>query len=49
MIKKTLKCTVNDNGYMASSTIEYHFFGILLYKKEYFYPPEGSRGDFINR
>ena len=49
MIKKTLKCTVNDNGYIASSTIEYHFFGILLYKKEYFYPPEGSSGDFINR
>ena len=49
MIKKTLKCTVNDNGYIASSTIEYHFFGILLYKKEYFYPLEGSRGDFINR
>ncbi len=49
MIKKTLKCTVNNNGYIASSTIEYRLFGILLYKKEYCYPPEGSHGEFTYR
>lgn len=49
MIKKTLKCEVKCNGYIISSTIEYRFFGILLYKKEYFYPPEGSHGEFTYR
>mgnify|MGYP000761400052 FL=1 len=49
MIKKTLKCEVKSNGYIISSTIEYRLFGILLYKKEYFYPPEGSRGEYFVR
>ena len=48
MIRKTFKCEVRGN-YVISSTIEYRLFGILLYKKEYFYPPEGSRGECFIR
>lgn len=48
MIRKTLKCEVKLE-YIISSTIEYRFLGILLYKKEYYYPPEGSRGEYFTR
>lgn len=48
MIRKTFRCEVKGN-YVINSTIEYRLFGILLYKKEYFYPPEGSHGEYFIR
>lgn len=49
MIKKTMNCVCDRQNYIISSSIEYRLFGILLYKKEYFYPPRGWQGEYISR
>ena len=46
MIKVTVRVKTNERKYVTSSTIECRLFGILLYRKIYYYPEEGWNGDY---
>ena len=49
MIKVTVKINTDEKKYVTSSTIECRLFGILLYRKVYYYPEEGWRGEYTTR
>ena len=46
MIKVTVRVNTNERKYVTSSTKECRLFGILLYRKVYYYPEEGWNGEY---
>ena len=49
MIKVIVKVKTNERKYVTSSTIECRLFGILLYRKVYYYPEEGWNGEYATK
>lgn len=47
MIQIIFRVQTYTGKYITSSTIEYRLFGILLCRKTYYYPPEGSSGEYF--
>lgn len=49
MIKVTVRVNTNERKYVTSSTKECRLFGILLYRKVYYYPEEGWNGEYVTK
>lgn len=49
MIRITVRIDTDASKYVTGTTIEYRLFGILLYRKVYYYPEEGWRGEYATR